>query len=422
MLHHIRRLVSPTHPLRLGWHYLSNAAARLRYGAVDCDLTIIGVTGTKGKTTTTNLLAAMLAADGKRVALASTATFRIGDVTWLNETKHTTLGRGRLYQFLRDAKAAGCTHVVLEVSSHALIQHRVHGIHIDAAVLTNIAPEHLDFHGTMADYVDAKAKLFRTMAATSAHPLAIVPADEPHAAHFVQSNATNVTFGMGVGDVRATTITGTPHGQRFTITRDGESFDVETHLIGGFNVKNILAAAACALRLGVSGDAIARTLATFAPVPGRLEPVDVGQPFRVIVDYAHTAEAFAELIATFRPITSGRLWVLYGACGDRDRSLRAGRGKILDELTDELIITTDDPYWEDEQQTIDDVMAGVKRHEHLFVHPDRRIAMTHALTHARAGDTVLLCGKGSETVRPTRGVMVPWRDKAVAEEILRERQ
>jgi len=422
MLHVIRNLFSPTNPLRLLWHFLWSVIFAVYYRFPGKNVVIIGVTGTNGKTTTSNLIAGMLETAGHSVALATTANFQIGKKKWMNETKFTTLGRGGIYKFLKDAERAGCTHAVIEVSSHALTQHRTFGIDFDAAVLTNISPEHLDFHGTMAEYIEAKTKLFWQLMKTNkpGERVAVLPAEDEATDYFRRVPLEGIIeFGLKKGNLRASGMQLDRRGQKFEIAGWGKPFELSTQLLGGFNVANILAASACCLGLGVQPAEIKKSLRNFAPVPGRLEPIDGNQPFRVIVDFAHTADALEKVIRTFRPITAGKIWTLYGACGDRDRSLRAPRGRVLDRLADEIIITTDDPYFEDEQQTIDDVLKGINRTEHLFVSLDRKEAMQYALAHAQAGDTVLLCGKGCETVRPTKGKMMPWDDRAVAREILK---
>lgn len=424
MLRQLKQLIPPAHPLRNLWHTAFEAVAEWRAGHPSRRLTVIGVTGTNGKTTTTNLIAAMLRAAGNKVAFASTANFGIGDETWANDTKFTTLGRGGLHRFLKKAADSGCTHAVIEISSHALTQGRAFGTQFDAAALTNLTPEHLDFHGSWEAYRAAKVKLFALLAKSNKpKKVAALPAEDPSFEHFRAAFPAAWSWGLTAGDLQAREIAVSPAGQSFRIVGHGYDFPIQTRLLAEFNVKNILAACGVALQLGVPVAAIQSALRMQEAVPGRLEPVDAGQPFRVIVDFAHTVEALEQVIQTFRPITAGKIWVLYGACGDRDRSLRAPRGAVLDRLADEVVITTDDPYFEDPQQTMDDVVAGItdkKEGAGLCVELDRRAAMRHTLANAKPGDTVLLCGKGCEPITVWGSEKRPWDDRVVARELLAE--
>ena len=424
MLHYLRTHISHTSPLRLAYHAVRERVARMKYPDVSKKMTIIGITGTNGKTTTTNLVAAILARAGHKTAMASTVNFRIATQEWANESKFTTLRRGGAHRFLAQAHAAGCTHAVLEVSSHALMQHSVEGISFAACGLTYMSPEHIDFHGSWGEYVAAKVKLFHMLARdTARETIAVLPSEGDYVKEFrVRGIGRVVTTGEG-GDVSASEVHMEGDMQVFTLHYQGNAVRIETGLLGGFNVSNILTASALCLELGVAPAYIQAAMREQAPVPGRLEPIVCGQDFRVIVDYAHTEDALALVCETFRPITAGKLWVVYGACGDRERTLRAPRGAVLDKLADEIVITTDDPYYEDPRQTMDDVLKGITRAvgAGLSVIEERREAITYALRNARKGDTVLICGMGAQTVQVWGREKRAWDDREVARDILMQR-
>lgn len=426
MLNFIRRTISPTNPLRLAWHFLWDLIATILYRFPSRRITVIGVTGTNGKTTVANLIAELLEANGEKVALATTINFWLGKRKWNNLSKMTSIGRGGVQRFLRKAVNAGCSYAVLEVSSHALTQRRVWGVKFNAAVLTNITHDHLDFHGTFEEYRAAKEMLFWQLAKNteSGEKIAILPAEDPSVEHFLRIPEIGIiTFGMKQGDLRAENLRVRKSSQKFQVTGMEQEFELETQLLGNFNVLNILAATALALALKVRPVTIRKVLRKIKPLPGRLESIDVKQPFRVIVDFAHTPDALEKLLRTFRAVTEGRLWIVFGATGDRDKSKRPLMGKIANRLADEIVLTSDDPFTEDPVRIIADVAKGIPRKDgHGFYSEiDRRKAVTYALDNAQANDTVILAGKGCEQFQVIGHKKIPWDDRRLAEKILKKR-
>ncbi|MCK5472339.1 UDP-N-acetylmuramoyl-L-alanyl-D-glutamate--2,6-diaminopimelate ligase [Candidatus Gracilibacteria bacterium] len=426
MLTFFRKLVSPTNPLRLAWHFLWNFAATIFYRFPSREITIIGVTGTNGKTTTANLIAKILEANGERIALATTINFQIGEKKWENLTKMTSLGRGGVQKFLRQAVDAGCTHAVLEISSHALIQHRAWGVNFDTAILTNITHDHLDFHGSLKNYIAAKESLFWQLAKNreSGEKIAILPAEDANVEHFLRIPEIGIiTFGFKKGDLKAENLRVREHSQKFEVVGLEKKFEIETKLLGNFNVANILAATALALALKIRPTIIQKVFKKMKPLPGRLESIEAKQPFRVIVDFAHTPDALEKLLRTFRAVTEGRMWLVFGATGDRDRAKRPIMGAIANRLADEIILTSDDPFSEDPEKIIFEVCEGISREEgeEFQIDVDRKKAIRFALENAQKNDTVLITGKGCEQFQVIGRRKIPWDDREIARKILEKR-
>jgi UDP-N-acetylmuramoyl-L-alanyl-D-glutamate--2,6-diaminopimelate ligase len=360
-------------------------------------LAIVGVTGTNGKTTTTHFLRSVLEADGRRAAVIGT----------LSGT-HTTPAAPELQAHLAELVAEGFDAVAMEVSSHALVQHRVDAVRFRVAVFTNLTQDHLNFHGTMEDYFAAKASLFDPERAE----VAVVNADDPWGRRLLDS-ARLPTRPFSMADASG-----------LVVDRSGSSFSwageaVRIRLPGTVNVANALAAAAAARELGVAPPAVAKGLSDLDAVRGRNEPVERGQPFSVLVDYAHTPDALALTLAGARDMAAGgRVLVVFGCGGDRDRGKRPLMGEIATRLADVAVLTNDNPRGEDPTTIIDEVRAGVRRPEVLVVEPDRRAAIGVALAAARPGDVVVLAGKGHETTQVTGDRVVPFDDRAVAAELL----
>jgi len=426
LLNFFRKLVSPTNPLRLAWHFLWNFAATIFYRFPSREITVIGVTGTNGKTTTANLIAKILEANDERIALATTINFQIGKKKWENLTKMTSLGRGGVQKFLRRAVDAGCTHAVLEISSHALIQHRAWGVNFDAAILTNITHDHLDFHGNFEDYISAKELLFWQLAKNreSGEKIAILPAEDATVEHFLRIPEIGIiTFGFKKGDLKAENLRVRKHSQKFEVVGLEKKFEIETKLLGNFNVANILAATALALALKIRPTVIQKVFKKMKPLPGRLEVIEAGQNFRVIVDFAHTPDALEKLLRTFRAVTEGQIWLVFGATGDRDRAKRPIMGAIANRLADEIILTSDDPFFEDPEKIILEVCEGISRKEGegFQIEVDRKKAIRFALENAQKNDTVLITGKGCEQFQVIRRRKIPWDDRQIARNILEKR-
>jgi len=426
MLRWLKNLISPLNTLRLFWHLLWTACAAIYYRFPSKELVCIGITGTNGKTTTTILTARILEAAGHRVAYATTEEFQIGKRRWANTAKMTTLGRGGLQRFLREAVQAGCTHAVLEVSSHALAQSRTFGIDWDAAALTNVTDDHLDFHGTFEHYRDSKMRLFWQLAQShkTGERVAVLPADDPSFATFQQVPLEGIIgFGMQQGSLRAQDLQVADSGQRFTITGWERDFAVQTKLLGTFNVLNILAAAGIALGLGVQPKQIQKALKIVEPVAGRLELIEAGQPFRIIVDFAHSPDALEKLLRAARSITTDRVILVFGAAGDRTKNIRQKMGHAAQRLADEIIVTTDDPYDSDPVQIIADISSGIKRDlgQGLATELDRKNGITAGLELAEKDDTVVIAGKGSQQFQYFEcGRKIKWDDRRVTKQICKK--
>jgi UDP-N-acetylmuramoyl-L-alanyl-D-glutamate--2,6-diaminopimelate ligase len=404
------------------------ALARLAdayFGHPSGSLLVVGITGTNGKTTTSYLVEALLRDMGMKTGVVGTIQYRLGDEA--RSAGQTTPEAIELQELLARMVEAGVGGVAMEVSSHALALYRADGIDFDVAVFTNLTQDHLDFHGTLEAYREAKARLFALLA-TSPKPrrTAVVNADDPASAFMVATLPLPVvTFGLGArAQVRA---------REFTSALDGVVTEVETPrgpcsirspLIGEPNVMNLLAACAVGIALGLPPTAIAESLGRVRAVPGRFERVEAGQPFLVVVDYAHTPDALERLLLTARKLTGGRLGVVFGCGGDRDRGKRPLMGAIAARLADRAWVTSDNPRSEPPRLIIDEIVHGIEEGwpggSGYVTIQDRRAAIRDALAWARAGDTVVIAGKGHETCQIIGSEVLPFDDRAVAREILEE--
>ncbi len=371
------------------------------FGHPSRHLRVTGVTGTNGKTTTVALLAGIFEAHGW-------VTGTVGTLTQVRTTPEAPELQGRLAQ-LRDA---GTEAVAMEVSSHALAQHRTDAIRFAAGVLTNVTQDHLDFHQTMEAYFEAKASLF----APERIGVAVVNRDDPWGERLLErlrgASVETVTYGRNDAEIAKLS----PSGSRFRW--DGQ--DVHLHLAGRFNISNALGAAACARALGIPSPTVAAGLASVRGVPGRFQSIDAGQPFTVVVDYAHTPDGLAVALDAAREVTSGRLLVVFGAGGDRDREKRPLMGEVVAARADLAIVTSDNPRHEDPQVIIDQVLAGAgaSTRARLTDDADRRSAVSTAIALAEAGDVVVIAGKGHESGQDFGDRVEPFDDAAVARDAL----
>lgn len=433
----IRSFLSDHHPLLLLYHRIVAWCAAARYGFLSRSLTVLAVTGTNGKTTVVNLAAALLRGSGHATAFTSTVNFGIRDRIWINDSKMSTLGPFFLQRFLRQAVDAKCTHVVMEVTSHALVQSRICGVDLDAAVLTNVTGDHLEYHGGFEKYKIAKGLLFGflmrsrkkthnsvTPERISSMPMKIsaLNLDDEHFDYFASLPAEKrVNFGLDHGDVHARDIHYRPDGTHFTLVTHGGSIGVDMSLVGSYNIINVLAAVALLSGQKISLRSISSTLSSISPVPGRCEIINQSQPFSVVVDYAHNIDAVERLLRFYKEVTSGRLHVVFGATGGgRDKAKRPVIGKILDKYADEIVITSDDPYDEDEWVIATMVKEGIDREEGvgLWTILRREDAIRMAIMRAKSGDSVLILGKGAEPIQIIYGERRPWDDRQVARQIL----
>ncbi len=380
--------------------------------------TLVGVTGTNGKTTTTYLIDAALREAGHTVGLVGTVQYRVGQR--LSEAVRTTPEASDLQALFREMVDAGCTDAVLEVSSHSLTLKRVHGCAFRVAVFTNLTRDHLDFHGDMDAYFAAKRALFDTYLRPDGH--ALVNADDDRApALAAASRGTVWTYGIDrPADIQAEQIDLSLRGTRFRARTPRGVVEIATPLIGRFNVENLLAALGACLALGLPTDAIARGLASVTGVPGRLERIERGQDFTVIVDYAHTDDALKNLLETVRGLQPRRLITVFGCGGDRDRSKRPLMGAVATRLSDVVVVTSDNPRSEPPESIVDDILRGMgaagRKEGHVVV--DRRDAIARALEMAQPGDAVVIAGKGHETYQVLRDRTIPFDDRQVARDVL----
>jgi UDP-N-acetylmuramoyl-L-alanyl-D-glutamate--2,6-diaminopimelate ligase len=395
--------------------------AAAAWGQPSTKLAVLGVTGTNGKTTATYLLEGIARAAGIRPGVIGTIGTRIDGAPLPGE--RTTPEAIELQALLARMADAGVGLAAIEVSSHALVMHRVDGTHFAAACFTNLSHDHLDFHASIEEYFEAKALLFdpaRTDAAAA-------NLDDPHGAEIARraeaAGLSVLGFGLDAPDaaVRAESLDASPAGNRFRLVTPYGSADVRSPLVGRFNASNVLAAAATALVAGLDVGSVAAGLSAPLVVPGRMERIEAGQAFPVLVDYAHTPDGLEQILRAARPLAgdpSGRLVVVFGCGGDRDRAKRPAMGKAAATLADVIVITSDNPRSEDPMAIIGEVAAGVPSGVYPIVEADRRKAIALALTGRDPGDVVVVAGKGHESGQTTAGVTVPFDDRTVAREEL----
>ena len=401
------------------------------HGNPTSQLRIVGVTGTDGKTTSSYLIAHVLESCGLAAGYLTSAGTDVGAGPEPNDSHMTTVEATVLQAQLARAVANGKRTMVIEASSEGLAQQRLAGCEVDVAVFTNLTRDHLDFHGTIENYLAAKGLLFEMLDAPTEKrfPRAAVLNLDDAASPTLRllTRAPVISYGLGdAGDIVATDVEVGSTGLRFNVRRGETAVAVEAPLFGRFNVYNCLAALGVARSQGVELNEAAAALASFGGVPGRLEAVDCGQAFRVYIDIASTPAALENVLKALRPATIGRLWAVFGAAGGRDPARRDGMGRVAALLADRAVLTNEDPRDEDPDAIIEAIAAGLRDggriEEKDFVRrPDRREAIAYALANAAPGDTVLLAGKANEpTMIFEGGRQVPWNERAVAESILRD--
>jgi UDP-N-acetylmuramoyl-L-alanyl-D-glutamate--2,6-diaminopimelate ligase len=384
-------------------------------------LKLIGVTGTNGKTTTSYLVDSILRAAGCEVGLFGTIAYRV-----LRESRpaiHTTPESLDMQNFLADVVRAGGTHAVLEASSHALALDRLWGCPFAVAIFTNLTRDHLDFHKTFDDYFAAKRRLFEGTGG-AAPGAGVINRDDAYGKQLAGLAARTLTYGLEPGaDITARKPALSFSGLEFTAETPIGKIEVRSPLVGRINVYNILAAIGAGVALDLAREVIAAGIAQLSSVPGRFERIDAGQPFLVIVDYAHTDDALRNLLSTAKELhADGRIITLFGCGGDRDRTKRPLMGEAAGRSSDIVILTSDNPRSEDPLLIINDAIVGVQRTNAKFlVEPDRERAIEIALDQARPGDIVLLAGKGHETSQVLRDRTIDFDDREMARRMLRKR-
>jgi UDP-N-acetylmuramoyl-L-alanyl-D-glutamate--2,6-diaminopimelate ligase len=411
---------------------VAGEAAALVYGRPTRGMFVVGVTGTNGKTTTAHLAGHLLRAAGRRPAVLGTTGNRLADGRLVPAT-HTTPDAPALQRLLLEHRELGGDSVALEASSHALDQERTAGLAFDVAIFTNLTRDHLDYHGDLEHYTQAKERLFLSLRPGAA---AVIHADDPASERMARAarsrGARVLTYSARLrGDLVASALKSDLSGTQIVLSGMGISrTSLRLPLAGRHNVENALAAAAAALLSGASPADVVGGLASASPAPGRLEPVDTGaRGFRVLVDYAHSEDALANVCRAVRGALEGspgrsgrrgRLIVVFGCGGDRDRGKRAPMGRVVNELADLAIVTSDNPRGEDPRRIIEEVLAGMEPHlAERLVEPDRRRAIEHAVGTARKGDVVLIAGKGHETTQVFGDHVDEFDDRRVAAELLR---
>ena len=372
---------------------------------------LVAVTGTNGKTTTAYLVRHILNATAGRCGMTGTVEYDLGGGT---EKAHMTTPESLdLYRYYARMHEAGCRYAVSEVSSHALVKGRVAGLDFAAGIFTNLTQDHLDYHGDMESYFRAKARLFEGLSSQAA---AVINADDPRAARLAEvCPARSLTYGLGEGaELRGRIMNLSTVGTVFRMTRGEFDAEVHTNLLGAYNVYNALAAAGAALELGVAPGEVVEAIGSFEGVAGRLESVDCGQDFRVLVDYAHTEDALRSVLEGIRELYPRRVITVFGCGGDRDSSKRPRMGRAAEDLSEVIVITSDNPRSEEPGSIISDILEGLRRPDEAVVVPDRARAIETAVELAEPGDLVLIAGKGHETCQVLGCRRIGFDDREVA--------
>lgn len=395
---------------------LAIASAHL-FGEPTRRLDVVGVTGTNGKTTTCYLLDSIARAAGRRTGLIGTVETRIGECR--EPAGRTTPESRDLQELFARMVADGVETASMEVSSHAIDLHRVHGVSFAVAAFTNLSQDHLDYHGTMEEYFAVKSRLFSELGARSR----VVCVDDEAGRRLAAASGAEITVGRGPhAAVRAADEVLGPTGSSFTLTTPSGEVPVTIPHAGFFNVSNALVAAGCGLALGIPLETIASGLANAPQVPGRLERVDEGQPFAVLVDYAHTPDGLAKAIGAVRAVTPGRVITVFGCGGDRDAAKRPLMGEAAGAASDVVVVTSDNPRTEDPGSVVDQILGGLRgASAEVRVEIDRRTAIGLGISMARRGDAVLIAGKGHEDYQIFANGTIPFDDRDVAREALRSR-
>lgn len=393
------------------------------YGHPSRRLKVIGITGTNGKTTTSFILKHLLEAHGIKTGLITTVHYQVGDRVL--PAHRTTPEALDLQHLMAQMVRSGLEACVMEVSSHALMQNRVDYVEFDAGVFTNLTQDHLDYHRTMEDYFAAKQRFFKILDAGGEAVRVLANADDEYGRRVLRETAVPnpISFGtLGGSDLAAENIELTREGMKFDVTIGDESVSVTSGLVGRHNVYNMLAALGTACSMGLP---VAKTVAAMnkvPPVPGRLECIDMGQNFNVIVDYAHTADALENVLTTLREITPGRILLTFGCGGNRDAGKRVRMGELAARLADYTVVTSDNPRKEPPAAIAAQIEAGYRsvRTDGARAILDRHMAIADVIHRAKAGDTVLIAGKGHETFQEQHDAVVPFDDRRHAAEVLQD--
>ena len=388
---------------------------------------MVGVTGTNGKTTTTHMIRHILKAQGHKVGVIGTVHIMIGDTSY--PIHNTTPDVVDLQHILHQMVQENVEYCVMEVSSHALALGRVSGVEFDTAVFTNLTQDHLDFHKTFENYLAAKCKLFEQVSAPNQekdNKGAVINIDDSYGHRVMEkTTAPTITYStLGKGTLNASDVHMSTKNSQYTVNYKGESYPVSMNTTGLFNVYNTLAAIGACLQEGISMEAIDTALKTFSSVPGRFELIEEGQDFAVVVDYAHTPDGLQNILETAKAIKENRIIIVFGCGGDRDATKRPIMGRIAAEYGDKIYVTSDNPRTEDPVQIVKDVEVGVKEAlrdgTSYEVIVDRREAINHAIHDAKAGDIVIIAGKGHENYQILKNETIHFDDREEARKALKE--
>lgn len=424
-----KSLVALDNPFRLLYHKIRAVIATYFYWFPSKDMTIVWVTGTNGKTTTCNILAKWLQNAWHKVFMFSTVNILMDWEEYTNTTKMTSPDAFELQRLLKIAKQKWCTIAVIETASHWLKMHRVWWIEYDVAVLTNITQDHLDLHKTMEDYVNTKLSLFSRLITSKRKPwvkkTAVINTESQYKELFLDETY-DVLYAYWNGNksnLRATNIKQSFEWMSFNVIWAWMDMEIKTTLIWNFNVQNILATIWVFMSFWMKPDAIQKALATVGGVPGRMDEVTNLEWYKVIIDYAHTADALKNVLSTIRSLEDvNNIYTVFWATWDRDKTKRPIMGQIVSELSDFVILTQDDDYTENTQEIIKDVIPGIERKEweDFWVIPDRKEAIRTALITAWKNDVILIAGKWDEHVMVTNKWHIQWHDKTIVNEILHD--
>ena len=386
------------------------------YNEPSSKMTVVGITGTNGKTTTSYLTKSIIEASGNKAGLIGTIQYQIGNR--VIPAQETTPESVEIQSYLSEMLKSGIKYAVIEASSHALSQHRLDGVRFSSAIFTNLSIEHLDYHDNIKNYRTEKLKLVKEL---SSEAFTILNADHNASKHFAECTKSQVIW-YGIkkknADVTAEIINMSADATRFLLNSPWGKKIINLNLIGKHNVYNALAAAANGLALGFKIDTIKTGIEFLSGVPGRLEKIDYGQDFHIYIDFAHTHQALQTILSTIRETTTGRIILVFGCGGDRDRKKRPKMGHIAEKYSDLFWITSDNPRSEDPLKIIHEIQKGVRKKTSCRVQPDRKIAIEDAISEAKKGDVVIIAGKGHEQYQILQNTLIPFDDREIVRQTL----
>ena len=417
MIKFLKKYIGNRSPLRLGWHQSKALIAALKYRFPARKLTVIGVTGTDGKTTTAGMIAHILKKNGIRAGAASTAFVQIEDEVEENSTHLTSISPFVLQKFLRKLVKRGCTHAVVEMSSHGLVQGRSSWTFPSIATITNISLEHLDYHGSMKQYIKDKAILLRMLSKNGTKVLNASDESFGYFSSILKGKTISISDTEEAANIQAKEIKASDTKCTALINANDEDINLSIPIPGLFNIQNALCAIGCTKACGINIEDSTNALSDFSSIPGRMEMIDEGQPFSVFVDFAVSPNAYEKTLNTLRQIVggNGRVMVLCSSCGDRMKEKRPIVGQICSDLADFVVATEDETYGEDPHSVLDEVWNGIDQSKcEAYKIFDRSEAISFLFENAKEGDAVVLCGMGPFSTMNKIGGAVDWDEREVA--------